>query len=136
MCLDYEEMFCALNAYDIRYLVVGAHAVMFYTEPRYTKDIDIWIIPEMNDEGKVYAALKDFGAPIERARPADFANRRTVFQIGVAPVRIDIMMNVPGVSFEAAWRRRRRMLYGKAPINIIGLDDLISSKKKAGRPTG
>ena len=61
---DYEDLFKTLNACRIKYLVVGAYAVMYYAEPRFTKDIDIWVIPQMNDAGKIYEALKKFGAPL------------------------------------------------------------------------
>ncbi|MFH0798795.1 MAG: nucleotidyltransferase [Pseudomonadota bacterium] len=133
-CRDYEEMFSILNAYKIRYLVVGAHAVICYTVPRYTKDMDIWIIPDMNDEEKVYAALKEFGAPLAGMTPADFAKKDIILQIGVAPVRIDIMMNVPGISFRTAWKNRRRTVYGRTHINVLGISELIAAKKMAGRP--
>lgn len=130
---DYEDLFKVLNAYKIRYLVVGGYAVIHYTEPRYTKDIDVWIIPEINKAQTVYEALKAFGAPLVGMKPEDFTDKGMIFQIGVAPVRVDIMMNIPGISFESAWKNRKRIHYGKAPINMIGLQDLIKAKRKAGR---
>lgn len=130
---DYEELFRILNDCKIKYLVVGAYAVIFYSEPRYTKDIDIWINPEVNDVKKIYQALKKFGAPLTRMSPDDFKDRNMIFQIGVAPVRIDIMMNLPGVSFELAWKNRKKTHYGKTPINILGIFQLIQAKKRAKR---
>ena len=131
---DYEELFKILNGYRIKYLVVGAYAVMYYSEPRFTKDLDIWIIPDMNNDSNVFKALKKFGAPLRGLHPKDFADKQLIFQIGVAPVRIDIMMDVPGVSFQTAWKNRKKTKYGKTPINIIGVKDLIKAKKKARRP--
>lgn len=131
---DYEDLFKALNGYKIKYLVVGAYAYVYHAEPRYTKDIDVWIMPEMNDVGKVYKALKSFGAPLKDISPGDFTNKKMIFQIGVPPVRIDIMVNVPGIPFDIAWRNRKNTLYGKTPINVLGIDELIKSKKKANRP--
>lgn len=130
---DYKELFETLNAYKIRYLVVGAYAVMAYAPPRYTKDIDVWIIPELNDAEKVYQALEDFGAPLHGMSPEDFRDKSMVFQMGVAPVRIDIMMGVPGLSFKKTWKNRKRGAYGGVPINILGLSDIMAAKKKAGR---
>ena len=131
---DYEDLFNVLNTHKIKYLVVGAHAVAFYTAPRFTKDLDVWIPPALNDARQVYAALKAFGAPLRDLTMEDFQNASTILQIGVAPVRIDIMLQVPGISWEAAWRHRRRSRYGKAPIHILGVDELIRAKKAANRP--
>ena len=131
---DYEELFKVLNAHKIKYIVVGAHAVMFYTEPRFTKDMDVWIPTDLNDGKRVYEALKTFGAPLKNIKPSDFENSTTIFQMGVAPVRIDIHTNVQGISVETAWKNKIRSRYGKVPIYILGRADLIKSKKAAGRP--
>ncbi len=131
---DYEDMFKILNAYRIKYLVIGAYAVMYYTKPMYTKDIGVCIIPELNDKAKVYEALKKFGAPLHGIRPEDFNNKQMILQIGVAPVRIDILMDIPGISSQSAWRHKKRICYGKTPIYVLGKKDLIAAKKKVGRP--
>ena len=131
---DYEELFKILNACRIKYLVVGAHAVSYYAEPRFTKDLDVWIGPEINDPNRVFAALRQFGAPLSGMSPADFQDRKMILQIGVAPVRIDILMKVPGVSFLSAWRNRKKVRYGRTAIHVMGLTDLIKAKEKAGRP--
>lgn len=130
---DYEELFRILNAFKIKYLVVGAYAVIFYSEPRFTKDLDIWISPDLNDSRQVHKALQQFGAPLRRITPIDFQDRNMILQIGVAPIRVDIMMDIRGVSSETAWKNRTKSRYGKVPINVMGLDELIQSKKAAGR---
>ena len=131
---DYEDLFKILNAHKIKYLMVGAHAVMFYTEPRFTKDMDVWIPADLNDGERVYEALKAFGAPLKSIKPSDFKNPSTIFQIGVAPVRIDVLTHISGVSVENAWKNKIRSRYGKTPIYILGRFDLIKTKKAAGRP--
>ncbi len=131
---DYEDLFRALNAFRIKYLVVGAHAVAFYTEPRFTKDMDVWVPPVLNDTRRVYRALQAFGAPLKAMKPDDFEDPSMILQIGLAPVRVDIMMDLPGVSAQEAWRRRKRTRYGKTPICILGLAELMRAKKAAGRP--
>ncbi|MBI5149515.1 MAG: nucleotidyltransferase [Candidatus Omnitrophica bacterium] len=131
---DYEDLFKVLNAYDIKYLLIGAYAVMYYAQPRYTKDIDVWIIPELNDVQKIYNALKEFGAPLKRIKPEDFNDNTMIFQIGIAPVRIDIMTDLPGVSAKFAWRNKKRIRYGKTPVYVLGKEELVVAKKKAGRP--
>lgn len=131
---DYENPFRVLNAHKIKYLVVGAHAVIYYTKPRFTKDIDIWIPPDLNDPKMVYVALKKFGAPLKGISPSDFRDKELIYQIGVAPVRIDILMNIQGVSSREAWKKRKKSRYGKTAISILAADDLVRSKEKAARP--
>ena len=131
---DYEDLFSTLNAYKIKYLVVGAHAVMFYSAPRFTKDLDVWIPTALNDPQRVHEALRAYGAPLKGIAPSDFQDTKMFLQIGVAPVRVDILAAVPGVSAEEAWKHRRRSRYGKTPINILGLADLIKAKRATARP--
>lgn len=131
---DYRELFKILNKHKVKYLVVGAYAVIFYTEPRYTKDIDIWVEPTLENAEKLYKALGEFGAPLKNISPKDFTNKKTIYQIGVAPVRIDIITSISGSIFTEAWKNRRKTKYADVSINIIGVKDLIRSKKKTGRP--
>jgi hypothetical protein len=123
-----------LNAYKIKYLVVGAHAVIFYSQPRFTKDLDVWIPPSLNDPERVYEALKAYGAPLKGLVPDDFRSPTLMLQIGVAPVRVDILGGIVGVEAEEAWTHRARTRYGKIPINILGRAELIKAKKAAARP--
>ena len=134
VCRDYEELFKTLNAFKIKYLVVGAHAVIYYTKPRYTKDLDVWVPADLNEPKKVYQALKSYGAPLKGMKPADFCDKSVIYQIGVAPVRIDIMVNVGGVSIAEAWKNRQQIRYGRAKVFVLGKKDLIQAKEFAGRP--
>ena len=131
---DYEELFSTLNAYKIKYLVVGAHAVVFYTQPRFTKDLDVWVSTALNDSQRVYDALKAYGAPLRGLTPKTFAKPGIILQIGVAPVRVDIMTDVPGVRVEEAWKSRVKSRYGRTSIYVLGLPELIKTKQASGRP--
>lgn len=106
----------------------------YYAEPRYTKNIDIWVRPSPENAQRVFAALVKFGAPMAVAEPESFTDRDLVYQIGVAPNRIDIMMGIEAVDFGAAWPKRCESAYGGVPIHIIGKDDLVRAKRAAGRP--
>lgn len=130
---DYRELLKIFNTARVKYLIVGAYAVTHYTEPRYTKDIDIWIDAVRENAGKVYHALKKFGAPLEKITPQDFTNRKLVYQIGVAPVRIDIIMGLTGLEFRKAWKHRTVTLLEGIKVNILGLEDLVRVKKKTKR---
>lgn len=131
---DYEDLFSTLNTHKIKYLVVGAHAVMFYTEPRFTKDLDVWIPASLNESQRVYKALKVFGVPLTGISPDDFSDPKMILQIGVAPVRIDILTSIPGVDVEDAWKNKTKTRYGRTPIYLLGQAELIQSKKAANRP--
>ena len=130
---DYKDLFNILNTYKVRYLVVGAYAVAYYAEPRFTKDLDIWIKPELKNADRLYNALKQFGAPLKGICTEDFTDKGMVFQIGVAPIRVDIMMGLSGIRFDSAWKRRIRAKYADVPINILGIKELIKAKKRTNR---
>jgi hypothetical protein len=134
MMSDYKDLLEVLNAYGVRYLIVGGYAVMKYTEPRLTKDLDLWIATDAANAESAYNALLMFGAPLEQCTPEDFTHEEFWFQIGVAPVRIDILLSVSGVSFEEAWSRRVDGEFLNVPAHFIGFEDLMRSKEAAGRP--
>jgi hypothetical protein len=127
-------MFCALNDAETRYLVVGAYAVLHYGEPRYTKDLDIWVDPEPANAARAWRALAVFGAPLTELAPSDLAQKGIIFQIGVQPNRIDIITSIQGVEFADAWATRTDDTYGGVPIHLLSLDDLIRNKSLVGRP--
>ena len=113
--------------------MIGAYAVVYYSEPRFTKDLDIWVKPDTGNTNKLYKSLKEFGAPLKNIRPGSFTNEKMIYQIGVAPVRVDILMGLPGIKFDLAWKNRTKSEYGNVPINILGIEELIKTKKTAGR---
>ena len=133
---DFRDLLAALRDAEARYLVVGALAVTFHAAPRYSKDIDIWVDPAPENAGRVWIALQRFGAPLDQLRRDDLTDPRTVYQIGVEPNRIDVLTSVEGLSFAAAWEGRVESNYGGVPIWILSLDDLIISKRAAGRAQG
>jgi hypothetical protein len=123
-----------LNAAEARYLVVGGYAVAFHARPRYTKDLDVWIEPTPANAQRAWNALASFGAPLQDLRPEDLTRSEMVFQIGLAPNRIDILTELVGVAFEEAWERRASTTYGDCPIQVLSRADLIRNKGAVGRP--
>ena len=130
---DYKDLFKILNRHKVKYLIVGAYAVIYYTEPRFTKDLDIWVEAEPKNANRLYAALKEFGAPLKDVSPEDFINKKMIYQIGVAPIRIDIIMGLSSLDFASAWKNRTRSEYGGISIKILGKKELIKSKEKSKR---
>lgn len=131
---DFSDLLSELNAVDARYLIVGGYAFAFHAEPRYTKDIDIWVEPSAANAEAVWHALVAFGAPTSELSPADLARPGMVVQIGVAPNRIDIVTSIEGVGFDEAWSRRADSRHGDVPIYVIGREDFIRNKLALGRP--
>lgn len=130
---DFRDLFSIFNGEGVEYLVVGAHAVIFYTEPRFTKYLDIWVRPSQENALRVWTALDKFGAPLTGVKAGDFTNPELVYQIGVEPNRIDILMEIAGVSIDEAQASSVSSTYAQVPIKIIGREDLIKSKKAVGR---
>ena len=126
-------MLSLLEKHKVRYLVVGGYAVMKYTEPRFTKDLDLWVSTDQENSKAVYAALKEFGAPLKDLAPADFAQEGYFYQMGNPPFRLDVMMSIPGVTFEAAWANREKVQLEGLIIPFISKADLIKAKEASGR---
>ena len=105
---DYKELLQLLNEFEVEYLIVGGFAVMKYGEPRYTKDLDLWIHNSLQNSIRVIGALKKFGAPLDNdgITPETFSEKQVVYQIGIAPVRIDILTAITGVEFADAWKNK------------------------------
>jgi predicted nucleotidyltransferase len=132
---DFKELLRALNEKQAEYLIVGGYAVMKYTEPRFTKDLDVWIRNSTENASKVYEALAEFGAPLRKDGlvPEDFASQDLTYQIGVAPLRIDILTHLSGIEFAQAWPNRVASIFFGVPAHFISLNDLIINKRAAGR---
>jgi len=131
-----KELIDALNRWQAQYLVVGAHAVGVYTEPRSTKDLDIWVNPTKENAKRVVAAMKEFGAPAFTHSEKDMVSKDTFFIIGnpKGPDRIDILKDIPGVVFEECWKNRRTLDIGGTQINFPGLEDILKAKEAVQRP--
>jgi len=132
--LHFKELLRKLNEHQVRYLIVGAYAVMKYTEPRYTKDLDVWVEATPDNAKRVFKALAAFGAPMNAVTVEDFSNSDLVFQIGIEPHRIDVMMQIKGLEFPEAWSRRFESEFEDVKINLVSKQDLLTSKVAAGRP--
>jgi len=131
---DFRDLFSELSTVDARFLVVGAHAVMYHSVPRYTKDLDVWVAPDPENANRVFTALARFGAPLDQLSADDLCTPGTVYQIGVEPNRIDVLTRLGDLSFDGAWERRVTTTYGGIEISVLCIDDVIESKQAAGRP--
>ncbi len=131
---DFKELLRIFEKHKIRYLIVGGYAVMKYSEPRFTKDLDVLIATDQDNAESVYLALKEFGAPLENLTSDDFAHKGYFYQMGKPPLRVDIMMSIPGIEFDEAWSNREVVQLDDLKILFISRSDLIRAKKASGRP--
>ncbi len=131
---DFRDLFAALNGEGAEFLVVGAHALAVHGAPRFTKDLDVWVRPTEENSKKVLQALNTFGAPLENLSARDLHTPDVMFQIGIAPNRIDLLTSIDGVDFDSCWEHRLEHHYGDQPVWIIGKAELIRNKEATGRP--
>ena len=135
MFKDFKELLSAFNAHRVRYLIVGGYAVSFHAQPRATKDIDILIDPAERNSEAVYAALIEFGAPLQGLSAKDFREPGSFFRMGTPPKMVDILPKISGVDFEAAWSRRvPSEIEAGLTVPFISREDLLKAKLAAGRP--
>ena len=130
---DFSELLLEFNAHNVEYLVVGAHAMAVYGHVRATKDLDVWVGPNSENAQKVLDAISKFGAPLGDLNINDLSKEGTVFQIGVPPLRIDVLTGIDGVEFSDAWPDRFSSTFGNVPVFIISRHHLITNKRAAGR---
>ncbi|MBM4144315.1 MAG: hypothetical protein FJ225_12095 [Lentisphaerae bacterium] len=130
---DYRDMLQALVDEKVKFLLVGAYALAAHGYPRATMDIDIWVMPAPDNADAVLRALRRFGAPLRNATRADFEKEGTVFQIGVAPRRIDIITAASGLQFEDTFRNSAAVDIEGIEIHIPAAADLIRNKRASGR---
>ncbi|MFN3634358.1 MAG: hypothetical protein ACK4UZ_01330 [Rhizobium rhizophilum] len=130
---DYSELIEILNRNQVQYMLVGAYAVGMHTEPRGTKDLDIWVGGDAPNAAALHKSLVEFGAPgIKEVEPTDFEHGYG-FRMGNQPWQIDILTHISGRQFDDAWPRRTATTLDGLPVSIIGLDDLIANKRAADR---
>jgi hypothetical protein len=136
MYQDYRDLLSAFDAHGVKYLIVGGYAVIFHAQPRATKDIDLFVKADPGNSRAVYAALAEFGVPLANIGPEDFADRGSFFHFGHDPRGVDILPDIPGVDFDAAWERRvEGVIDTKTGLKawFISRDDLIAAKLASGR---
>lgn len=131
---DFRDMLSEFNAAGVEYLLVGAYALAVHGLPRATGDMDLWVRPTAENAHRAYAALARFGAALRDLAPNDLATPDIVFQIGVAPRRIDVLTSIDGVDFGAAWQRRVMTVVDGIDVPVLHKDDLIANKRAVGRP--
>jgi hypothetical protein len=133
---DFSEFIECCIGNDVRFLVVGGYAVAAHGHPRYTKDLDVWIMIGPENAVNMVKALDQFGFGSLGLTPGDFSEPGMVIQLGYPPKRVDILTSVDGVDFEHCYRQRAVLpVEGiRTSVPFIGLTDLRRNKAASGRP--
>ena len=130
---DYEELLKLFNKYRVKYCIIGAYAVAFYTKPRYTKDMDILVEPNIENGKRITGALNEFGFKSLDLSEKDFSQKGKIIQLGYEPIRVDIITSIQGCTFKEVWKGKVLETYGKEKVHFIGIDELIKNKKASNR---
>jgi len=130
---DFRDLLSEFNAHGVEYLVVGAYALAAHGRVRATGDLDIWVRPTPDNAVRVLEALSAFGAPLRDLTKTDLTQPGLVFQIGVAPLRIDILTGIDGVEFADGWAARIMTKFSDQPVTVLSVEHLIRNKRAVGR---
>ena len=130
---DFRELLALFNARHVEYLLVGGYALAFHGAPRFTGDLDIFVKPDAANAQRILTALEAFGFASVDLTVSDFECPDQVVQLGVPPVRIDLITSITGVSWDEAWAGRTAGRYGDVPVDYIGREQFIVNKRAIGR---
>lgn len=133
LAADFRDLLRAFVDHDVRFLVVGAYALAVHGRPRGTGDLDLWIDATPVNGARAYDALRAFGAPLRDLTVADLSAPGVVFQIGLPPLRVDVLTAISGVRFAAAWPRRVPAIFEGVSVSVIGAKDFAVNKRATGR---
>ncbi|MBP7830135.1 MAG: hypothetical protein KA248_09485 [Kiritimatiellae bacterium] len=130
---DFKELLELFNELKVEYLIVGGYALAFHGAPRFTGDLDILVRPGAENAARILQALKRFGFGSLALSEHDFLKPDQVVQLGVPPVRIDLITSITGVSWEEANTGKVQGTYGEVPVHYIGLRQYTVNKRASGR---
>lgn len=130
---DFRELLALFNAHHVEYMIVGGYALAFHGAPRFTGDLDVLVKPDPENAQRILAALETFGFASVGLTPGDFSHPDQVIQLGVPPVRIDLLTSLTGTSWDEAFAGRTAGSYGDVPVYYIGREQFIANKRAIGR---
>jgi hypothetical protein len=130
---DFRELLELLNAHHAEFVIVGGYALAFHGVPRFTGDLDLLVKPDSDNAQRILAALSMFGFASLGLTQADFEQPDQIVQLGMPPVRVDLITSITGVSWEEAWNGRVEASYGDVPVAYLGRHQFIANKLATGR---
>ena len=130
---DFKELFESFNAHNVEYIIVGGYALAFHGFPRFTGDVDLLVKADSGNAKRILWALDDFGFGSLDLSEKDFTLPNNIIQLGVPPVRVDIMSSITAVDWEKAQSGKVEGEYGGVRVYFLGRNELVQNKKKLNR---
>ncbi len=130
---DFKELLQLFNKHKVDYLIVGGYALAQHGAPRYTGDLDLFVRPASDNAKKIMAALNEFGFGGLELSTSDFEQPGKIVQLGVPPVRVDLITSITGVSWQQAVEGKVLGSYGDVPVGFIGKQQFLTNKRAVGR---
>ncbi len=130
---DFREFLELLNEHEVKFIIVGGYALAFHGAPRFTGDIDVFVKQDQENAKRILHALADFGFSSLDITIDDFQNQDNVIQLGLPPVRIDLITSISGVSWNEADASKEPGLFGDVSVSYIGKEQFIINKRASGR---
>lgn len=131
---DFRDCIRAMHLHGVEFVLVGAHALGVHGIVRATGDIDLLYRQTPSNVASLCAALRDFGAPPALIDPVFMQSRDAIVQIGLPPLRIDLLAAISGVPFDEAWSGALRVRYATHELRVLGIRELLANKRASGRP--
>jgi hypothetical protein len=133
---DYKELFKSFNTQKVDYVIVGSYALALHGVPRFTGDLDIFVKSDPENAERILTFLKEFGFGSFDLDKSDFQQPDQVIQLGVPPVRVDLLTSLTGVPWQKADSGKVKAAYGDVPVFFLGRNEFIANKKALGRKKG
>ena len=130
---DFSELLALFDAHGVEYVVVGGYALAFHGAPRYTGDLDLFVCPAPENAHRILAALGEFGFASLNLAVEDFTQPDNIVQLGVAPVRVDIVTSIDGVTWQQASASKSFDESSKQKIPFLGRAEFVANKRASGR---
>ena len=130
---DFKEFLALLNEHEVEFIIVGGYALAFHGAPRFTGDIDVFIKSDKDNAERILIALDEFGFGSLDIATEDFLNPNNIIQLGVPPVRIDLITSISGVTWEEATASKETGLFGDVNVSFLGKEQFIINKRASGR---
>lgn len=115
-------------------MVIGGYAVVHYSRPRYTGDLDIWIDASLENATRVVKVLNEFGLSGPDVTTAMITGQKQIIRMGFEPMRLELFTRILALEFGDCYERREFVKIGSLTIPLISLEDLKTNKRKSGRP--
>lgn len=130
---DFSEFLKLLNAHNVEYLLVGGFAVAIHGYPRATADMDVWVARGRKNAERIVESLREFGFDTPALKPELFEDPDRIIRMGEAPLRIEILTAIDGVTFGDCYSRAEEQMVDGSPVPVISLSDLKVNKRATGR---